>query len=583
MNWYHWHTVTERLQGRAYALTRGRPYKVILDPNTSTGTCDFTNKRILINPNLFSDVFTKQGLSGKPLDKANFLVSRAVTGHEALHVVYSDPEVVLQAVSESPHLKTILNILEDARIEKIGSEQSHVSKTLFGFVNKIAAKLLSEFTDTALSDPFSCLDLLLRWRLGASIPALPQESSEKWSKIRLLANNALYAKDCKDVLGISRQILSLTGLGKSQGTDLPENTRRAIERTQSEMAGSRESQALQNPLEQNSDTGEDKPNDSGSPDSDGAITPVVPAEQEDTRHSDDSPDDVEKLVEQTAAQVSEDVDSLVPEEDGSSLIAKSTPFRGRDYPDVIASPYIHLLKDAVPIAAELTRELRSDGPRAITGPSESGGRFKTRYFVRDSTRPFAFQRFQGLTIPRMALSLVLDRSGSMQAILQDLQIMSIAITTACDNLQIPLSIWALEGQVHIKRFNERGPQVLAKIAGLHADTLTRTMPTIRDAVEELKARSEEHKQILMIHDGMPSDRSDFIEWREQVRGIGVFCLFIMDGESYEVFRQYPNRLRENMDTIIGPQHYAIAPVTAIAKHWCSYVRNIRNRYTTSVR
>ena len=101
IHWYDWHTVTERLQGRAYALTRGRPYRVILDPGTPTGVCDSTDKRILINPNLFDDVFVKMGLAGLRLDSANFLVSRAVTGDEALHVVHSDPAIAAQS-SRSP-------------------------------------------------------------------------------------------------------------------------------------------------------------------------------------------------------------------------------------------------------------------------------------------------------------------------------------------------------------------------------------------------------------------------------------------------------------------------------------------------
>ena len=52
MHWHDWHTVTERLQGRAYALTRGQPYRVVLDPGTETGVCDFSQKRIGLAPNL---------------------------------------------------------------------------------------------------------------------------------------------------------------------------------------------------------------------------------------------------------------------------------------------------------------------------------------------------------------------------------------------------------------------------------------------------------------------------------------------------------------------------------------------------
>lgn len=271
MHWYDWHTVTERLQGRSYALTRGRPYKVVLDPLTPTGVCDFTNKRISINPSLFDDVFRKRGLSGDALDRANFLVSRAVTGHEALHVVYSDPAVA-HAASSSPLLKTVMNLLEDARIEKIGSEISHVSKVLFRFVNKIAAGDMETFT---------------------------------------------------------------------------------VEKNTGHEGGKRAS----------------------------ANTRVEPPSAE----SSEDDLDVEKLLEETAAQSCEDLGELV---------------------------------------------------------------------------------------------------------------------------------------------EEHGAQVLAKLAGIQALTLTRTAPTLTDAVSDLKSRPEEIKQVVLIHDGVPSDRNDFIAWRESLRGIGLFCLFI---------------------------------------------------------
>lgn len=167
----------------------------------------------------------------------------------------------------------------------------------------------------------------------------------------------------------------------------------------------------------------------------------------------------------------------------------------------------------------------------------------------------------------------------MEDVQEELRVMSMAITMACETLQIPLSIWALEGQVHIKSFDEHGPQVLAKLAGIKAETLTRVMPTIRDAAKELSARPETLKQIVMVHDGMPSDRTDFIEWRTGLRDIGMFCMFIVQQAGYEAYRQAPEQLRENMDSLIGPRSYAIAPVSDIAKHWCSFVRNTRNRHS----
>lgn len=624
MQWYDWHTVTERLQGRAYALTRGRPYKVILDPNTPTGCCDFTSKKILINPNLFTDYLQKMGLTGSKLDKANFLISRAVTGHEALHVLYSDPAVVMEAINESPVLKTVLNLLEDARIERIGSESSHVSKTLFAFVNGIAKTQLQAVDPSTIS----ILDLLLRWRLGAKIPALKNDIGTVWSQVAGLANQALYAMDCRVVLNLSKDIVRIAGLESHQ---MPES-QSIFDKMQSDVVGNRDSAPMSNPIKQPSGesnksekhdsgaddnnspesndskryAGNDEADDTGSEDSEqpdestsgesGASDDDFPEEKSSVQDNDDilneesdsefvhlvqeeadAAADIARLVQDTAQQVSEDLDSLVPKDDiDNPLVAKSTPFRGRKYSDIEAAPYAHYLSEAAPIAAELIRDLKADGPKAVSGPGEYPGRFKSRYYLRDNQKPFALQKYQGLTVPKMALSLVIDRSGSMESIVQELRTMSMAIAMACESLKIPLSIWALEGQVHVKKFDERGPQVLAKIAGISANTLTRVMPTINDVVNNLKNRPEELKQIVLIHDGMPSDGGDFIRWRNELRGIGLFCLFIMKEEEYQFYKDAPQSLRERMDELVGPRNYAVAPVSELARHWCSFIRNARN-------
>ncbi len=634
MHWYDWHTVTERLQGRSYALTRGRPYRVILDPATQTGTCDFTNKQILINPNLFSDVFERMGLTGPKLDEANFLVSRAITGHEALHVLYSDPAVVMSA-SNDANLKMVLNLLEDARIEKIGSGMSHVSKTLFRFVNRIAASQLPKFADLTLEDAYSVLSLLLRWRLGASIPPLDGPAIAKWRKVLRIAQQALYASDCEEVLRLARKIVKIAGLDKAKQQDSSalKETEDVISRMQSGMSGSDGHKPLCNPLTPDDEQGNDQ---SESQDTDKANNPADaegnectqgaehgPAEDDSGQggqaeqempddgadHSDTDPsvagedgedesddeivhsvhspltaDDVEQLVDETAAQVSEDLSTLVPDgSDDGLTVAKAKPHRGRRYSDIVASPYIPYLPTAAPIAAEIIRDLKAENPRAVSGPSQYPGRFKARYFVRDTAKPFAAQHFRGIATPEIALTLIIDRSGSMEDVQEELRVMSMAITMACETLQIPLSIWALEGQVHIKSFDEHGPQVLAKLAGIRAETLTRVMPTIRDAAKELSARPESLKQIVMIHDGMPSDRTDLVEWRTGLRDIGVFCMFIMQQADYEAYHQAPEQLRENMETLIGPRSYAIAPVSDIAKHWCSFVRNKRSTHSTIAR
>jgi len=175
----------------------------------------------------------------------------------------------------------------------------------------------------------------------------------------------------------------------------------------------------------------------------------------------------------------------------------------------------------------------------------------------------------------MAVTLIIDRSASMESMVEDLRIMAMSISMACEKLCIPLSIWALEGQVHIKAFQESGPQVLAKLAGIEADTYTVMMPTIADAHKDLIAQPDDLKQIVLIHDGFPADGDEFVEWRKRLRGVGLFCLRILSESDQDWYRDAPQDLRSQMDHLVGQQNYAIAPVTDIARHWCSFIRNKR--------
>lgn len=559
MQWFDWHTVTERLQGRAYALTRGQPYRVILDPTTQTGSCNFTDRTIRINPDIFTDTFQRHGLSGDTLAQAGFLVSRAITGHESLHVLYTDPGPVIEAAMESPLLKMVLNLLEDARIERIGSEASHVTKTLFEFLNGVAAGELEPFEEGVLRDKMRYLDLLLRWRLGTAIPKLTATALGTWEAIRTLADQALVSSGCGDVLTLSREIVKVIGVGKRPDEPVPDTSNGVMGRMQSDVGGARTAPALPNPLKSKAG---DLPE---------YVTRVTGTEGEEP--------DLSKLVEDTGRKISEDLGALLPDQSDGAMIARATRPRAGQNWDIVASPYQHYLPEAEAIAAEIVRELKAEAPRAATGPSVSAGRFRTRYFIRDPERPFAQERFRGIATPEMAITLVIDRSGSMESVVNELRVMAMALTLASERLEIPLSIWALEGQVHVKRFDEHGPQVLAKIAGIQADTLTRMMPTIRDAVKEMSSRPEELKQIILLHDGMPADRAAFIQWRKELRCAGLFCMFIAE-EADDLSHDGKEFLRGRLDELVGPRSFCIAPVTGIAKHWCSFIRNKRRSHSS---
>ena len=451
MRWYDWHTVTERLQGRAYALTRGLNYKVSLDPGIETGYCDFTNKEIHLNPLLFQAELKISGLDDKKLQQAGYLISRALVGHESLHALYSSSLAARESGSNEI-LKILFNILEDKRIESIGSSQSHVSGVLFEFLNKIASETLGEIGSA--NDTYMFLDLLLRWRLNADIPKLKKKTRDIWEKINPIADESVYAADSFGVLDCSRKILDL--LPKQKSDDDFEDQMQKI--GAHNLAGD----GLEFP----------KPN------------PLVSDSSSNNKSDVKEDEDITSLLEKAALVSDDRFDDMVPNVDPEELIAMSKPQGRQQLPNIYASPYKEYLPQAQKIAAELIRNLKTESPRALSGAADTPGKFKTHYYLRDNTKPYSKVVNNGMKSPKMALSLVLDRSDSMYLVIENLKVAAIAIVLACEKLNIPLSIWTLEGQVHLKRFDESGAVVLSKLAGLEANTLTTTVPTLTDAEEE---------------------------------------------------------------------------------------------------
>ena len=240
---------------------------------------------------------------------------------------------------------------------------------------------------------------------------------------------------------------------------------------------------------------------------------------------------------------------------------------------------MHLYKKAAAIAEVFKKELKTEDPHASKGASMYPGRFKARYFLRNEQKPFSQEKFHGIKKPQMALTLILDRSTSMDGMINDLRIMTMAIYLACESLKIPLDIWVLEGEVHLKKFDEWGPHVLAKIAGISPTGGTKMMPTLSAATKDLRSRPEELKQIIMIHDGGPHDREYVIQWRKELKQIGLYCMYIVNG-SYK--GAHMERKNVSMDELVGPLNYTMAFVDEMAKFWCSFMRNKQKSHSTSV-
>lgn len=619
MRWYDWHTVTERLQARLYALTKGRHYLLRLDTGFPTGYCDFINKRVVVNPVAFDNVISNEVKKNKDRDEANYLMSRAITGHEAAHVLYTDPEVMKAITDEDT--KNIWNLLEDARIENICSQESHVAKSLFTLLSSTIMKTVPPFNDPDFNNPHSAVQVLMTWRLGFATPELNKEAREKWIQVRNLAEDALYAPTSWEVLTAAKRIVELLNLKqeRQKQNDLRDKLQQVMDNSTSQMSnGSGSGTPMKNPLDnpngdqqdqkssgQNSNSGNNQGNDQGgdpgSDNSDGKDGKDSTGGKDDKGTSNDpngaddknskgTPNDpgdttggssgdrdgnpdtinIKELIEDVGNKVRESLDSALPQGDLNKMLkgASNSP-AGAYRPDIIGAPYMQLYTEALPIAQELERELRVDNPKAYRSASQTPGRFKTRYYIRNDQTPFAKEKVQGKDIPKMALTLVLDRSVSMSGMMHDLRVMTMAIYLACEKLKIPLDIWVLEGEVHLKGFDEWGAHVMAKIAGIQAVGGTTMMPTLSSATAAMRKRPEGLKQIVMIHDGQPEDRAFVVDWKNSLHSIGLYCMYIVNG-SYE--GQTVDRKHKSMDDLVGPQNYCIAFVREVSKFWCGFMK-----------
>lgn len=593
LQWYQWHTVTERLQARLYALTKGSPYRFAMDISHPSGCCDFTHKMVKANPLALDEVFEQEHMPKKQRDQANYLITRSIVGHEALHIKYSDPGVLMGSIRGNEDMHNIINLLEDARIEAIGSEESTISKNLFKLTNSTAYKLLPEFTDPNLSNPYSGLELLLMWRLGFAIPELEKEARKKWIQIRNLAEDAKYAPTCHEVLACAKRIYDILGLKQQQNqeNDLKNQLNRAIEKMKSQMEGNNSSgtdkpskSPLQRPQQGSGKDEGDKSNPSGKNDKsdtqdgqDQDQSKKGEPDQSDPNGGQNPTDvNIAKLVNEIGSEVQEDVASIIPQGDVSAALTAGAKGGCQS---IHGAPYVHIYERAKPIAQYLEKELKGEDPRAVTGASQYPGRFKGRYYLRNDQRPFSQQRFRGMLKPDMALTLVLDRSGSMKSMLYDLQTMTMAIYLACEKLKIPLSIWALEGEVHVKEFNEWGPTVMAKIAGIAAWGGTHARPTLNRATADLKKRKEPLKQIVLIHDGYPHDGEQVVFWRRSaLSGIGLYCMYITN-RALEA--EYGALIQRKLEELMGPRNYVMALVAEVAKYWCSYMKTKSKAYSTA--
>jgi len=633
MQWYNIHTVVDRLTGRCLALTKGISYTVNLDTTILTAACNINAKEIRLNPLAFDHKIKTSDENLRA--RTNYLITRALLGHEVLHALYSDPS----ALPTDYIYRCVTNILEDARIEGIGMQESMVNRQLFKFLSTICKQDQSPFEDFGMTDKMSWMKLLFVWRFGGVLPILTDLKNQKiLDKMIAMAEDSLFAADSIEVAKIAADICKLTGMTQRAASKSGQAFPEQMDDLKDSLEGQGETKP--NPRvkpEKQPDDGTEKPkrkrkspgqsqdnNEAGDPGPDttdscsiDGFEDLMDASGKNTDSHDtgktgqskgsdaptsslgagvgsgiadsgDDPDDevtLADLVGDLQSSISDGLEKVMDldDPDMTKVIEAQLVFEN-DVFNIKPAPYMDLLNEAKPLVHQLVKELRLPAPRASTAADKYSGRFKARYYVRNPEAPFARKKNEGIDVPPMALSLILDRSGSMINMISSLKLTAIGITRACEELGIMLDIWVLEGAAQIKRFDEHSPAIYARISGIRAAGGTDMIPTLLAAQESLEKRPEPLKQMLLIHDGVPDG---FEITRDLLSSAGFRDLYgiyvVPPFEDNELTNRYIQHGKECMSRLFDPRQFTVAPINRVFLEWANFMKIYRNRYSTSIR
>lgn len=173
----------------------------------------------------------------------------------------------------------------------------------------------------------------------------------------------------------------------------------------------------------------------------------------------------------------------------------------------------------------------------------------------------------------LAVTLLVDVSGSTDGwIAADQRVIDVErealllVCIALDGMSDPFSVLAFSGEGPqavvvrpVKGFQERyGTEVARRIAGLEPEHYTRAGAALRHATATLMREPAEHRLLLLLSDGKPSDVDDYegrygVEDMRQavaearLQGVSPFCLTI------------DRQAAGYLPAVFGPQHYALLP------------------------
>lgn len=204
--------------------------------------------------------------------------------------------------------------------------------------------------------------------------------------------------------------------------------------------------------------------------------------------------------------------------------------------------------------------------RCRSVPSESGridGRRLHRAVAGD---PAVFRHKVKKEIPKPAVSLTLDVSGSMNGDRLDLAIQAvIALMEANANICVPTEVSVFGGHGHkvVKTFDQSVAAVRPKIGGLAANGGTPTEIGLYWAGVRLAQRREQRRLLLLVTDGEPNSVSRTQRVADMVMrsGIELYGIGIMTGAVARFCPHY--------GVVKAPEEIGAAILTAVRSRICN--------------
>lgn len=404
--------------------------------------------------------------------RTQYLLTRGLLVHEVGHARYTTPRD-----GATPVVQQVTNVLEDERIERImGGQFWSVRRALTALTRQCYRRALplghprGELQDP--DDPRWVVLAALQWRwaqrLGLPLNGrLSALNRRRWDQVKPLVERAWVAPDTGRVYDLAEQIVAILGLEQPLPQCLP--------------------------------------------------VPVAPnrgtrADQAETRPS--------------GGTDWQDPGTSATDDDELPAEVATAGFG----PERLLAPPGPLLAAAEPLASELVARLALPEVARTPEWTDRHGRLSLRAAIRsqDAT-PFVMPAEPEPDPQSVAVGVLLDRSGSMDgARMAAARVAAATLHLACAELEVWHGVVAFEGAEWILRSGDASERALARLAGLPAITGSCMSPAYEAILNEMTARPETLKVLVIIHDGEPYDpmvvhhlNHCAAEARVEVLGLGI--------------------------------------------------------------